>query len=101
MHWDAFVLVVAAFGLILWPVATDRRVFAVILLANTLAVAVTWSVGGRFLVPVLPLIHAAAACGVWVMLLAVTDRRAGVRDWLTTSHRSCDVLFRDGSDGSA
>lgn len=82
MHWDALILGLAAFGLVLWPAKQERRVLAVLLLANTLAVAVTWSVGGRFLVPLLPVLHILAACGAWVMLLAMSERRAAVREWL-------------------
>ena len=90
MHWDALVLGLAAFGLVLWPVAAERRLLGGLLLANTLAVAATWSVAGRFLVPLLPVLHVAAACGAWIVLLAVTERRKTVRDWLgkrTTSDR--------------
>ncbi|MBA3315558.1 MAG: glycosyltransferase family 39 protein [Planctomycetota bacterium] len=82
MHWDALVLGLAAFGFLIWPVQSERRIFGGLLLANTLAVAVTWSVGGRFLVPMLPVLHAAAACGCWAIALAVTERRAHVREWL-------------------
>jgi len=82
MHWDALILGLAVFGLALWPTRDERRVLAALLIANTLAVAVTWSVGGRFLVPLLPVLHALAACGAWVMLLAMTERRFAVREWL-------------------
>ncbi|MGC1275023.1 MAG: glycosyltransferase family 39 protein [Planctomycetaceae bacterium] len=85
MHWDALVLGLAALGLVLWPVTTDRRVLCGLLLANTLAVAATWSVGGRFLVPLLPMLHAAAACGLWAMILVATERRSDVRGWLRRS----------------
>jgi hypothetical protein len=79
MHWDALIFGLAAFGLVLWPVARERRVLVGLLVANTLAVAATWCVGGRFLVPLLPLLHAGAACGLWVVLLAVMDFRGAVR----------------------
>ncbi|HEX6987064.1 MAG TPA: glycosyltransferase family 39 protein, partial [Planctomycetaceae bacterium] len=83
MFWDGLVLGLAALGLVLWPVAADRRVFVGLLAANTLAVAATWSVAGRFLVPMLPILHAAAACGLWAAILAATERRSVVRGWLT------------------
>jgi hypothetical protein len=79
MHWDALILGLAALGLILWPVTADRRIFASLLLANTLAVAATWCVGGRFLVPLLPVLHTAAACGLWLALLAAIDARRLIR----------------------
>lgn len=82
MHWDALILGLAVFGLVLWPSASERRIWCGVLLANTLAVAVTWSVAGRFLVPMLPVLHAVAACGLWTMILAATDRLSVVRDWL-------------------
>ncbi len=88
MHWDALILGLAAFGLALWPTKEERRVFAALLLANTLAVAVTWSVGGRFLVPLLPVLHALAACGAWVMLLAMCERRGAVLEWLRTGENA-------------
>jgi hypothetical protein len=88
MHWDALILGLAAFGLVLWPALGDRRVFVGVLLANTFAVALTWCVGGRFLVPLLPVLHAAAACGVWSMLLAATDARPTMRAWLTGTTES-------------
>ncbi|NQU10267.1 glycosyltransferase family 39 protein [bacterium] len=44
------------------------------LTACTLAVAVTWSVGGdRFLVPVLPIVMVLAGLGTWATLLAATE----------------------------
>jgi 4-amino-4-deoxy-L-arabinose transferase-like glycosyltransferase len=94
MHWDALILGLAAFGLVLWPATDERRVYAALLLTNTLAVAVTWSVGGRFLVPLLPAVHVIAACGAWVMLLAMTERRFAVREWLTLLSHS--PLAREG-----
>ena len=84
MHWDALVLGLAALGLAVWPPAGDRRVIIGLLAANTLAVAATWSVGGRFLVPLLPVIHMATACGLWAALLIATEGRTECRLRLRT-----------------
>lgn len=83
MHWDALILGLAFLGWCLWP---DRREWGLLtgfLVANTLAVGVTWSVGGRFLVPLLPLINGLAACGLWgAMGLVWHQRQAGIATWL-------------------
>jgi 4-amino-4-deoxy-L-arabinose transferase-like glycosyltransferase len=93
MHWDALILGLMAFGAVLWPAAAERRIFLMMLIANTIAVAVTWSVGGRFLVPLLPIVHAFAACGLWVALLALTDRRRETRNWF-----GCDRICKKASE---
>ena len=68
LPWDSLILGLAALGLAVWPNRTERQLMCGLLAANTLAVAVTWSVGGRFLVPILPVLHAAAAAGLWAVL---------------------------------
>lgn len=82
MHWDALILGLALLGWCLWP---DRREWGLVtgfLIANTLAVGLTWSVGGRFLVPLLPLINSLAACGLWGAIALVCQRRdAGIAAW--------------------
>src|SRR5690606_16847719 len=83
MHWDALVLALAICGAVLWPSASERRILIAFLAANTVGVGVTWSVGGRFLVPVLPIIHMFASCGLWVALLAMFERRVDVRGWFS------------------
>jgi hypothetical protein len=47
-------------------------VFGGLLLTNVVAVAVTWSVEGRFLVPLLFVFHVLAAMGLWSTLLVLT-----------------------------
>ncbi|MBJ6799929.1 ArnT family glycosyltransferase [Geomonas propionica] len=51
-------------GCFLYPVKKHLVIFGAILVANTLGVAVTWSVGNRFLFPVLPVIAILAAGGL-------------------------------------
>lgn len=81
MRWDGLILGLAAFGWCLWPDRREWYVFSAILIGNTLAVGLTWSVGGRFLVPVLPILHALGACGLW----AAWGLATGVdRTWLAT-----------------
>ena len=83
MHWDALILGLAGLGWLLWPDQREWRVFTAVLLANTLAVAATWSVGGRFLIPVLPVLHALAACAVWgAWGLVAAENRGWLRRWL-------------------
>lgn len=76
MHWDALILGLAFLGYACWSNNSDRRIVAALLFANTAAVGVTWSVGGRFLVPLLPIIHLLVAHG---FCIAVKAARAGRR----------------------
>ena len=48
---------------------------ATLVVACFLSVAVTWSVSGRFVWPLLPLLHLLAAAGLWTALLAAVDAR--------------------------
>lgn len=89
MYWDALILGLAVLGFACWPKVIDRWVFAALLIANTLAVAVTWSVGGRFLVPLLPVLHVLATCGLCVALWAATTGRGTVQKmWLRNGNSS-------------
>jgi 4-amino-4-deoxy-L-arabinose transferase-like glycosyltransferase len=70
---EAFVACFALIGLALTIKTLSGKVFCGMILTNALAVAVTWSVSGRFLVPLLFVIHVLAAVGLWSTLLMVTD----------------------------
>ena len=63
----------ALVGLTLLIKRTEGWVFAGLLLMNVVAVAATWSVEGRFLVPLLFVFHVLAAVGLWSTLVAVFD----------------------------
>lgn len=82
MQWEALILGLFAFGAALWPSRDDRRILLGLLAANAFAIALTWSVGGRFQVPLLPVLHVFAACGLWAALVMITDGLPTVRTWL-------------------
>lgn len=74
---DLFVLAFAVFGLVLvWP-TPEGRAARVILLAQTFAIAMTWSVAGRFLYPLLGILHYLAAVGLWgAYVTLIRDRQS-------------------------
>jgi 4-amino-4-deoxy-L-arabinose transferase-like glycosyltransferase len=75
--WDIGELYISAFallGLIAWRRSDEAAVGWALILAAALAIAVTWSCSGRFLVPLLYVLHAFAAVGLWNSLLAALRR---------------------------
>lgn len=72
---ELYILAFAALGLLILHGRIEGTVGLAILAAASLAIALTWSTAGRFLVPVLPVLHVAAAIGLWTSLLACTLRR--------------------------
>jgi hypothetical protein len=67
-----FILGLALVGLVQLAQGVEGWVFGGLLLTNVVAVAVTWSVEGRFLVPLLFVFHVLAAVGLWSTLLVPT-----------------------------
>jgi len=63
-------LPIAAFAVLLFRKSTEARVLALMIAANLFGIAMTWSVGGRFMVPLQPLLIALVAA-----LYAVVARR--------------------------
>ena len=86
---DLYVLAFAVLGLLLLRGRSDGNVLTAIVVLNALAIAVTWSTSGRFVVPILPVLHIAAAIGLWMALVAVVCRR---------SKTLADLQFRDPSE---
>jgi hypothetical protein len=72
---ELYVLAFAVLGILLLRQHDAGRVFAALLFAAAIAVGLTWSTAGRFLVPLLFILHAAAGIGLWAALLACTLRR--------------------------
>jgi hypothetical protein len=74
------VLIATAVGV----VATIVRPFGLIaltaVLATTVCVAATWSVGGRFVAPIHPLLHVATGVGAWTMVAWPWRRLRSRRD---------------------
>lgn len=70
MSGDLFILAFALLGLCTVRGTAESRAWRAMLLATALGVAVTWSVAGRFIVPILYVLHCAAATGLWQSLLA-------------------------------
>jgi 4-amino-4-deoxy-L-arabinose transferase-like glycosyltransferase len=67
--WDKLVLFLVLAGILLYPNKTELFVYLVLLLTNTLAIALTWTVGdSRFLVPVLPIVFVVASVGLGVSI---------------------------------
>ena len=82
--WTLRALVVFAglFGVLLMIDRPVGRTILVLQAINTLVIAATWSVGGRFLVPLFALWCVAAGIGLWAIAVAVTERRQQVREIL-------------------
>lgn len=64
-HGDVALWLLALVGWVAVVRDPLRPVSVAILLSCLVAVAATWSVGGRFLWPTASLLHAVAACGLW------------------------------------
>lgn len=54
--YDLFVLIFFITGVIFFPNCIEKKVILLLLVANTLSVGLTWSVGTRFMIPVVPLV---------------------------------------------
>lgn len=66
---DAIIYLLAVFGLFSLKKTVEGKILIGLVLINMFAVAVTWSVSGRFLIPLLFVFHVAAAFGMWHLLL--------------------------------
>lgn len=79
---DLFVLVFAGLGLaILWPTPAGRA-SRWLIAAQVLAIAATWSVAGRFVFPLLGMMHLLATIGLWGAYVALVERREISRVWV-------------------
>lgn len=56
------------------------RILLGLAVINTLVIAATWSVDGRFIVPIIPLIGSASGLGIWAIIVALTEFRRPIRD---------------------
>lgn len=72
---QTLLLIFAALGLLflLWRAPREAAVYFCILAACTLSIAITWSVGGRFIVPVLPVVIALSSLGMWAFVISATE----------------------------
>src|SRR5262249_19457037 len=73
---DAVLLFFALLGSLSYLLARPREALALLTLlaACTMAVAVTWDVGGgRFLVPVRPILAMLSALGLWALIICATE----------------------------
>lgn len=82
---EILLLMLCAVGLAVYPRRDEQRLIACYLIAASFAVAASWSVGGRFLVPVRPLLYVCAGVAVaipvkqwlgWVQANAMRDQRS-------------------------
>jgi hypothetical protein len=78
MSGDLYVLAFALLGLLVMRGTPDGRVWIAILVTTAFGVALTWSTAGRFVVPSLFVLHAAAAIGIWRSVLACLQADSGV-----------------------
>jgi hypothetical protein len=63
--YQVFLLMLVIIGLLILWRRKEATVLYGLLVANTFAVGLTWSVGGRFLIPVYPIIYSLAAIVLW------------------------------------
>ena len=91
---QTFLLIFAALGLLflLWRVPRAAAVYFCILTACTLSIAITWSVGGRFLVPVLPVAIGLSSLGMWGFIILATELIARKKHLLTPPRIARDDL---------
>ena len=75
MQGSLLVLAIAGFAVYFCMRRREALCILVLLGACTLAVAGTWTVGGRFIVPVLPLLAMLAGLGTWCVLVLLAERR--------------------------
>jgi len=79
---ELYVLAFAVLGLLLLRGTPWARWAAWILLVGALSIAGTWSTSGRFVVPLLSILHTAAGVGLWAAIIAVTSGRDAVLNWM-------------------
>ncbi len=68
---DAVIYLLAISGLFSLRKTVEGKILIGLVLINMFAVTVTWSVSGRFLVPLLFITHVAAAMGMWNLFLGM------------------------------
>jgi len=77
MSGDLYILAFALLGLLAMSNTPDGRAWIAILAATAFGVALTWSTAGRFVVPSLFPLHAAAAIGIWKSVQACIKGNSG------------------------
>ncbi len=79
---DLFVLSFAVLGLVIvWP-TPEGRVARWLIAAQLFSVAATWSVAGRFVFPLLGVLHLLATIGIWGAFVAIVEQRSLTRVWV-------------------
>jgi hypothetical protein len=75
-----FMLALVIIGLLIFRRRKEAIVLYGLLAVNTLAVGLTWSVGGRFLIPVYPIIYSLTAIVLWNLFTRwILPREACIR----------------------
>lgn len=69
---EGVLLILSAIGLLALGPETGRSVFLTLIAACALGIGLTWSVEGRFLVPLLFVWHTSAAVGLWWVVCRIT-----------------------------
>jgi 4-amino-4-deoxy-L-arabinose transferase-like glycosyltransferase len=79
---DLFVLAFSLLGLaILWD-TPEGRAARWLCAGQVFAIAATWSVAGRFVYPLLGMLHLLAVVGLWGAYVAVVEKRELSRAWV-------------------
>ena len=71
---EAVLLALAVFGAIVTWSSAETRLTLTLTAINALSIAATWSVEGRFLVPLLLVEHLLAAAGLWWIICRLSGR---------------------------
>ncbi|WP_197444194.1 glycosyltransferase family 39 protein [Maioricimonas rarisocia] len=85
------ILVFALLGIVVLFARVEGQVIAALLLAQALTVGLTWSVSGRFLIPLLGGLHAAAGVGLWAAFVLLVERRHAARRLLMVTEPASPV----------
>ncbi|MFG0335764.1 MAG: glycosyltransferase family 39 protein [Maioricimonas sp. JB049] len=73
------ILMFGLLGIVILAARVEGQVIAAVLLAQALTVGLTWSVSGRFLIPLLGGLHAAAGVGLWAAFVLLVKHRRTAR----------------------
>jgi 4-amino-4-deoxy-L-arabinose transferase-like glycosyltransferase len=73
--FQVILLFLAIIGFFLFPRRAELFICAGLLLSNTIAVALTWSVGDRFQIPIIPILDICVSICIWSVFICITELR--------------------------
>ena len=74
-YFQVILLFLGFIGLFFFPRRTDLLICLGLLLSNTTAIALTWSVGDRFQIPIIPIVNICISICLWTGFICATDLR--------------------------